>query len=132
MRERNCIIPLGRRGRYEMIVSQRHYAALTKWRWNWKMSAWKYGAKVYARRGGGRKPDGTLYPTIYAATYILRDLMGQEQPSPSHTPHHKDGNSLNNTDGNLCWATKSEQSAEQKPRLQKEMRAAIDEARIAA
>jgi hypothetical protein len=114
--EKSCLIPLGKRSTYLARVSQHRYAALTKWRWNWKMSAWKYGAKVYARRGGG----------------ILRELMGVPQPSPSHTVHHKNGDSLDDTDDNLCWATKSVQSAEQKPRIPTDMRAAIDEARVAA
>lgn len=132
MTEDTCLVPLGKRSTYLARVSQHRYAALTKWRWNWKRSAWKYGAKVYARRGGGSSPDGALRPTIYMHDYILRVLKGVPQPSPEHTVHHVDGDSLNNTDDNLCWATKSKQSAEQKPRIPVEMREAIDEARAAA
>lgn len=127
-----CIIPLGRRGTYECRVSAHRYAALTKWRWNWKISAWKYGANVYARRGGGRGRGGSINPTIYMADFILRELMGVPRPSPRHTVHHRNGNTLDNADDNLRWATKSEQSAQQKPRMAHATRKAIDDARMAA
>lgn len=115
-----CIIPLGKNGQHEAVVSAHHYAALTKWRWNFKVSSWKNGRKVYARRGGGRKSDGTLYPTVLMHAYILEVLMGIPRPFEDATPDHLDGDSLNNTEGNLEWASKSSQSANQKPRAKKQ------------
>lgn len=127
-----CVIPLGKNGKCEALVSQQDYAALTAHRWNYKVSAWKYGGKLYARRGGGRASDGKLRPTIYMHAYILRVLMGEPQPSPEHTPQHKDGDSLNNCRSNLKWADKAEQSLDQKRRMPQVLRDAIDARRMAA
>jgi hypothetical protein len=66
------------------------------------------------------------------AEFILTALMGRKCPSDLHTVHHMDGDSLNNTRDNLRWATKAEQSSEQKPRMGHSVRKAIDQARIAA
>jgi hypothetical protein len=127
-----CNIPLGKCSQYDTTVSQCDYAALTAYRWNYKISAWQYGAKVYARRGGGQNRDGTPRPTIYMARVILEELIGEPAPTLLHTPHHIDGNSLNNTRDNLEWATKSKQSAEQKPRMDHRIRKAIEQARATA
>lgn len=125
--EPTCVIPLGANGQYEAIVSQQDYAILTKHRWNYKKSSWKYGQKVYARRGGGTDPNGGgCRPTVLMHVFILEVLMGEERPDELATVHHKDGNSLNNTRGNLCWASKSEQSKYQKPRITAEEKAEYD------
>jgi hypothetical protein len=110
MTDQVCIIPLGVLGLHETRVSQKHYAALTRWRWNYKKSK---GGKIYARRGGGRHSWGELKPTILMHVYILEELKGERRPSDEHTPDHIDRDSLNNTEENLRWATPSEQAQNQ-------------------
>lgn len=126
---RTCVIPLGRNGQHEAIVDEEDYPLLTKWRWSFKVSAWKYGRKVYARRcirvGGVKR-------TIMMHDVILEEHMKRRRPSELHTGHHKNGNSLDNTRGNLGWGSKSTQSKAQKPRISAAERAANDEQRIAA
>lgn len=78
--EQTCTIPLGKNGQHNAIVSACDYPALTKWRWNFKESSWKYGRKVYARRGGGRQVDGELRPTVLMHRFILETLMGVPAP----------------------------------------------------
>lgn len=124
-----CIIPLGTTGEYEAVVSIEDYAFLTQWRWNIKKSTWQYGRKVYARRNtweNGRRVS------IYMHNVILRDRMGAPQPSPDHEVDHADVDSLNNTRGNLSWATKSEQNANQRQRITKAQTAAYAVASAAA
>lgn len=107
MRDDVCRIPLGARGLYDAIVDASDYAALTRWRWNWKRSR---GGGIYARRGGGRKAGGELKPTILMHVFVLETLRGEPRPSPNHTPDHINRNSLDNRRDNLRWATPSEQA----------------------
>lgn len=109
-----CRIPLGRNGEYEAIVDAEDYAFLTQWRWTYKRSSWAFGAKVYARRH--QRIDGQRV-TILMHALILRERKGEPQPSDAHTPDHADRDSLNNTRGNLSWATKSKQSTNQRRRI---------------
>ena len=125
MSERTCIIPLGANGQYEAVVDEEDYAFLSQWRWSYKISSWKYGKKVYARRhqriNGVRK-------TILMHVQILEERKGEPCPSDIHTCHHVDKDSLNNRKLNLEWATPSRQSKEQKKRITKAERAAFDAA----
>ena len=125
MSERTCIIPLGANGQYEAVVDEEDYAFLTQWRWSYKISQWKYGQKVYARRhqriNGVRK-------TILMHVQILEERMGKERPSDIHTVHHINKDSLINRRRNLEWATPSTQSKEQKKRITKAEKAVFDAA----
>jgi len=100
---RNCIIPIGARGQYEVIVDSEDYAYLTQWRWTYKRSR---GGKIYARRH--RRIDGRR-ETVLMHNVVLTECMGLERPTEHHTGDHRDRNSLDNRRSNLRWATKSEQ-----------------------
>lgn len=106
------IIPLGREGQYETIVSDEDYDFLMQWRWNYKVSQHKYARLIYARRGGGRSSGGNQ-PTILMHHVIL-ERMGQPRPEFKITCDHNDNKTLNNQRCNLSWATKSQQSANQR------------------
>jgi hypothetical protein len=116
-------IPLGRNGLYEAIVDADDYAFLTQWRWSYKTSSWAYGAKVYAKRTERR--DGKQV-SVYMATVVLTERKGEPRPSPLHTVDHQNVDSLDNTRGNLRWATKSEQNSNQRKRIRKDDRARMD------
>jgi hypothetical protein len=118
-------ISLGLRGDHEAIVDADDYAFLTQWRWSYKTSSWAYGHKPYAKRSVRR--DGKV-TSVYMATVVLVELKGEPQPSPSHTVDHRNGNSLDNTRDNLRWATKSEQSANQRKRITQKERVRRDAA----
>ena len=105
------VIILCARQQHQTIVSEEDFAFLVQWRWTLKVSSWKYGRKVYARRcirlDGAKK-------TIMLHDVILTELMGEPRPSEHHTADHINGDSLDNTRKNLRWADKSEQSANQR------------------
>ena len=108
-------VPIGARGQYAVKVDARDYAWVTQWPWSFMRFSWRYGASIYARRcvrRGGRNV------TLCMHTEILIHRMGLPRP-PKHTGEHRDTNSLNNTRRNLAWATRSEQSANQRQRISK-------------
>jgi hypothetical protein len=107
------VIILGAREQHETIVSEEDFEFLTQWRWSFKISSWKYGHNAYARRH--RRINGVRY-TILLHDVILIERMGLPRPSELHTADHKNRDSLDNTRGNLEWATKKEQVANQKRR----------------
>ena len=112
-----CIIPVGARRQYAVTVDARDAAFLRRWRWTFKRDVWCYGAKIYACRGGwvnGRKI------TLYMHTVILRERMRVRRPGARHECDHRDTDSLNYTRRNLRWATRSEQIANQRPRITKQ------------
>jgi len=108
-------VPIGALGQYEVKVDARDYAWVTQWRWTFKRRSWRYGANIYARRSGRR---GGRNVTLYMHTEILIHRMGLPRP-PKHTGEHRDINSLDNRRRNLAWATRSEQIANQRPRISK-------------
>lgn len=112
-----CRIPLGRSGEHEAIVSAEDYAWLTQWRWNLLRSRrWRFGEKLYARRSGPRD-SVTGRPTTILMHVAVIERAGQVCPGDDFTVDHGNGDGLDNTRGNLAWATKSRQSANQKPRI---------------
>ena len=84
------------------LVSPKHYAWVTQWRWKWIWDRTK--TKRYAIRT--TRKDGR-HVTIYMHKEIL-NATGKVQPTEAHTiGDHQDGESLNNQDDNVEWATKS-------------------------
>jgi HNH endonuclease len=116
-------IPIGARGQHVVVVEQQDYAYLTQWRWTFKTSRWRYGAKVYARRciwvRDATAPRGGRNVTLYMHRIILTERMGLAPPSDTHQGDHIDVDSLNNTRANLRWSTRAEQNANQRPRITK-------------
>ena len=109
-------IPIGPCGQYVVTVDARDFAYLTRWQWPPKRNAWRYGTRIYARRivqVNGRNR------TIFMHTVVLRERIRLNPPSPRHECDHRDIDSLNNTRRNLRWATRSEQVANQRPRISK-------------
>lgn len=99
------VIILGARQQHQTIVSEEDFAFLVQWRWTFKVSSWKYGRKVYARRC--IRVDGQKR-TLMMHDVIL-ERAGKPRPSDLHTANHRNRDSLDNTRGNLEWATHSEQ-----------------------
>ncbi len=119
-------IILGAKGQHECVVDEEDYAFLVKWKWSFKVSSWKYGRKIYARR---KTTNGSRYAfrTVMMHDVILLERLKRRRPSELHTGHHIDGNSLNNTRDNLIWGSKSTQTKRQKRRLSHAERRQIDE-----
>ena len=111
---------LGRTGQYEAIVDDEDSEWLARYSWNFKFSTWRYGRKIYARRY-----DWRTGRTVLMHREILETRIGVPQPDETATVDHEDTNSLSNTRSNLRWATKSEQSLNQKPRITAAKLAAI-------
>ena len=129
MTGKTCIIPLGRNGQHEAIVSEEDYAFLTQWRWSFKVSSWQYGRKIYARRH--QRIDGVRH-TVLMHILILRERLKRRQPTDLHTGDHFNRDSLNNTRSNLRWASKRTQVKNQKPRITAAEKAAYQSEQIAA
>ncbi|MGY3535387.1 hypothetical protein [Bradyrhizobium sp. USDA 4452] len=85
------------------LVSPGRYGWVTQWRWSWRWDRTK--TKRYATRTSWR--DGRRC-TIYMHKAILGET-GKVRPTEAHTiGDHQDGDSLNNQDDNLEWATVSQ------------------------
>lgn len=85
------------------LVSPDRYAWATQWLWRWRWDRTK--TKRYAVRNTWR--DGRPV-TLYMHKEVL-NATGKVQPSEAHTiGDHQDGESLNNQDENLEWATVSQ------------------------
>ena len=115
------VIKLGRTGQYETVVDDEDYDWLMRHSWNFKVSQWRYGRKIYARRR-----DARTGRTVLMHREIQETRKGIPPPDETATVDHFDRDSLNNTRDNLGWATKSEQSANRKPRITAAERAAFE------
>lgn len=108
----NRTLIIGSRGQYEGKVSAIDYDFIIRWRWTFKISR---GGNVYARRGGGRLRSD---PTILRPTILLHDVIMdrkiadgecEPRPTPEHTAHHINFDSLDCTRPNLEWQDRSGQ-----------------------
>jgi len=108
------IIRIGARRQYRVVVDAADYAYLARWRWTFQRSAWRYGARIYARRSVRR---GGRTVTLYMHAVILGERMRLRRPSRAHSCDHLDTDSLDNTRDNLAWATAREQRANQRRRI---------------
>ena len=119
------IIKLGRTGQYKAVVDDDDYDWLARHSWNFKVSQWRYGKKIYARRR-----DARTGRTVLMHREILENRVGIPAPDKSATVDHWDKDSLNNRHSNLRWATESEQSANRKARITAAERAAFASAEV--
>ena len=90
----------------ECLVDEEDYLFFTKWLWTPKRSP---NGKLYFRRAISRydlcgKREGA--DTLYLHIEILRRAVGEMPTRTRCIADHWDGNSLNNTRGNLRWVTK--------------------------
>jgi hypothetical protein len=93
---------LGSRGQFQTKIDEQDYPIISRWRWQWKKSVGGY--KVYAKRTAriaGKKK------TILLSHFILEVCKNQPRPSLDHDADHRNGNSLDDTRGNLRWLHKS-------------------------
>ena len=84
------------------VVSAEDYEWAIQWRWHFTMD--RRGKKYYATRmmrSGGRQVK------VYMHKAIIIERMQIEPPTDKHIiGDHGDGESRNNTRGNLAWATR--------------------------
>lgn len=103
MREIIC----GRSRQYITRVSDEDYDLLTQWLWTFAVSHKGNERLIYIRRSisvpDAEHPRGRRNVTILMHRLIVTERMGLVQPTPRHTVHHEDGDSLNNQRGNLGW-----------------------------
>ena len=85
------------------VVSEEDYMWALQWQWHYTMDRRKkkYYATRMTRVTGGRQIK------VYMHKAILIERMQIEQPTDMHIiGDHGDGESRNNTRGNLTWATR--------------------------
>lgn len=105
------IISVGARAQFEAKIDGVDYSAVIENRWTYKRSQWKYGANIYARRHLRRAGQRV---TLYLHRFILESLMGIAPPSDLHQVDHINGDTLDNRRENLRWATRSQQTKNQR------------------
>jgi hypothetical protein len=92
---------LGANMRYTTIIDDEDYPIVSRWCWQYKLSAQRRNQKVYAKRTTrikGRKV------TILLSHFIL-ELHGKPRPSDGHDAAHLNDNSLDDRSKNLEWQT---------------------------
>jgi len=116
MREIVC----GRSRQFVTRVSDEDYEFLTQWLWTFAVSHKGNERLIYIRRSisvpDELHPRGRRNVTILMHQLIVRERMGLVQPTPRHTVHHEDGDSLNNQRGNLGWLSPKGQMDENRLR----------------
>jgi hypothetical protein len=96
----------GRSRQFITRVSDEDYDFLTRWLWTFAVSH-RGGDLIYIRRSirvAGRNVTVLMHR-------VVMERKGIAQPTPHHTVHHDDHDSLNNQRGNLVWLTHAEQQA---------------------
>jgi hypothetical protein len=87
------------------VVSEEDYEWAIQWRWSFTMD--KRQKKYYATRSTRSRSEHDRQIKVYMHKAILIARMKMEQPSDKHIiGDHADGESRNNTRGNLAWATR--------------------------
>lgn len=109
------VLILGARNQHECLVDEDDYAFLVQWRWTFVVASWKPGRNVYGRRC--MRVDG-FKRTILLHDVILEQRMGLPRPSGDYTADHKNGDTLDNRQGNLRWFTGAQQFHNQRARRQ--------------
>lgn len=94
------LIYLGKEAQFVTIVDDDLFSYLSRWRWNYLFNR---NGIIYVRRGGGRDA-----PTILMHRVICELVYGPA-PSETHTPDHRNRDTLDNRSANLRWATRQEQ-----------------------
>jgi hypothetical protein len=130
MREIIC----GRSRHYTTRVSDEDYEFFVQWLWTFAVSHKGNETLIYIRRSISiRAPDtprGWRSVTILMHRVCLEERMLIPPPSPRHTVHHIDGDSLNNQRTNLTWRSPAGQMAENRLRYARQagqLDAPIDE-----
>jgi hypothetical protein len=115
MREIVC----GRSRQYITRVSDEDYEFLIKNLWTFARSHKGNDTLIYIRRSisvpDAEHPRGRRNVTILMHRVVI-ERMGLVQPTPRHTVHHEDGDSLNNQRWNLGWLSPKGQMDENRLR----------------
>jgi hypothetical protein len=127
MREILC----GRSRQFITRVSDVDYEYLTQWLWTFARSHKGNDTLIYIRRSiSVRDENGVRRNVTILMHRVVIERMGLVQPTPRHTVHHVDGDSLNNQRGNLGWLSPKGQMGENRLRYAREagqLDAPIDE-----
>jgi hypothetical protein len=127
MREILC----GRSRQFITRVSDVDYEYLTQWLWTFARSHKGNDTLIYIRRSiSVRDENGVRRNVTVLMHRVVIERMGLLQPTPRHTVHHVDGDSLNNQRGNLGWLSPKGQMDENRLRYAREagqLDAPIDE-----
>jgi hypothetical protein len=87
------------------VVSEEDYEWAIQWRWSFTMD--KRGKKYYATRSTRSRSEHDIQIKVYMHKAILIERMQVKKPTKKHViGDHGDGESRNNTRGNLTWATR--------------------------
>lgn len=117
MREIVC----GRSRQFITRVSDVDYEYLTQWLWTFARSHKGNDTLIYIRRSiSVRDENGVRRNVTVLMHRVVIERMGLVQPTPRHTVHHVDGDSLNNQRDNLGWLSPKGQMDENRLRYARE------------
>lgn len=117
MREILC----GRSRQFITRVSDVDYEYLTQWLWTFARSHKGNDTLIYIRRSiSVRDENGARRNVTILMHRVVIERVGLVQPTPRHTVHHVDGDSLNNQRENLGWLSPKGQMDENRLRYARE------------